>query len=35
MEIVVSALAVVVALSCLGALIYTEWLSKNDEQKED
>ncbi len=29
MEIVVSALAVIVALSCLVALIYTEWFRKD------
>ena len=34
MEILVSAMAVLVALSCLVALIYTELLSKDDKQQE-
>ena len=34
MEILVSAMAVLVALSCLVALIYTELLSKDDNERE-
>jgi len=35
MEVVVSALAVIVALSCLAALIYTEWFSKKQNPEKD
>lgn len=34
MEILVSAMAVLVALSCLVALIYTELLSKDDNERD-
>ncbi len=35
MEILVSALAVMVALSCLAALIWNEWIAKKKSPGED
>lgn len=35
MEIIVSAMAVLVALSCLVALVYSDWAKKNRERKRD
>ena len=34
MEILVSALAILVALSCVAALIYHEWFKKDDDQNK-